>query len=384
MKFLPPALLCLFAATFLCVWMMDRGRRHTLLFSVAFLSYGVAALAQTALWPPDLGTNAVITAALYVAASLLLVESLLMRSGRSLSPIHHGGALVGLVGAIWYFYYVDRDLVARIHVLNLGIGCIFLCGAWKLRFLVRGSSTDRALFWLLLVLAVHFFPRTLLTASSVSEALDGGLAAFASSAFWGWIQFSMSVLGVGLGLGLLAVTGADAIRALERERDRDPLTGMLNRRGLEARLRTMLRRPAPPAVSVIVCDIDHFKKINDTFGHLAGDRVLAAVAKTIMRTARAGDLAGRIGGEEFLVVLKDEPVELALAFTERLRAAIEQERFDCVPPSSAVTCSFGIAVLRQGEELWAAVDRADRLLYAAKDAGRNRAFAEGVHMLRVA
>lgn len=376
MKFIPSALLLLFAATFLCVWLLERRRRHLLFFSLAFAAVGSATVVQFALWPPDIGYNTIVSAMLYTAGPLLLVEGVLVRSRRSMPLVLHAAWFAAIVGLLCYFYYVDNNLQIRVYALNLGMGCIILSGAWRLRDLVRGNVIDRAMVWLLFGLGLTFFVRVLLDGSTVPS---DNVEAFFESEFWVWAQFTMSVLGVGMGLGLLVVACADIVLALKAERDSDPLTGLLNRRGLQSRTPRLPTTDREP-LSIVACDIDRFKAINDRFGHAAGDVVLSTFAKIIKATLREGDIAARIGGEEFVIVMKDAPVGDAFLLTERLRRAIADVRFGEMSEDFTVTCSFGIAEFHAGEGLWDAIGRADKILYAAKRAGRNRTFAEGLQL----
>ena len=377
MKFIPSALLLLFAATFFCVWLLERRRRHLLFFALAFAAVGGGTIVQFALWPPDIGYNTIVSAMLYAAGPLFLVEGVLVRSGRSMPLVLHAAWFGAIVGLLCYFYYVDNNLQMRVYALNIGMGCIILSGAWTLRDLVRGNVIDRAMVWLLFWLGISFFVRVLLDKSSVPS---DNIGAFFESEFWIWAQFSMSVLGAASGLGLLVVACADIVLALKAERDTDPLTGLLNRRGLqgrEARLRPVGKHKP---LSIVACDIDRFKGINDRFGHAAGDVVLTGFAGIIRRSLGKGDVAARTGGEEFVMVLKDRTVDDAFTLTERLRREIAGLSFAELPDDFRVTCSFGIAQFHPGEDLWDAIARADKILYAAKRAGRNRTFAEGVQL----
>lgn len=151
----------------------------------------------------------------------------------------------------------------------------------------------------------------------------------------------------------------------------DHLTGVLNRRGLmEAGQREFARaaRQASP-FSVIILDADHFKRINDEFGHDIGDRVLVEIAKACGATVRVSDVVGRIGGEEFAILLPDTPVEGGVILAERLRQAVAAAR-DGVPP---FTVSLGVAAGAAGDQGFEEVlKRADQALYRAKRAGRDR------------
>lgn len=229
----------------------------------------------------------------------------------------------------------------------------------------------------MLGLALSFIGRTLMTGSSVPT---DNVEAFFELTFWIWAQFTMSVLGVGMGLALLLVASADVILALKAERDSDPLTGLFNRRGLQGRAPRLLTVGKRIPLSIVACDIDRFKSINDRFGHASGDAVLQAFAGIVRNNLRAGDIAARTGGEEFIIVLKDSAVDDAYALTERLRHEVAGMRLAGLPDDFVVTCSFGIAKLHGGEGLWDAIGRADKILYAAKRSGRNRTFAEGLQL----
>ena len=159
---------------------------------------------------------------------------------------------------------------------------------------------------------------------------------------------------------------------MERERQLvvDALTGIPNRRAAESALHVEHERMkrAGAAVSVAIFDVDHFKKINDEFGHATGDEVLRRVAATLSSEKRLTDTVARWGGEEFLAVL-EVPLQGARAFSERARRSIERLR---CPPVERVTISVGVAQLGPDEVPAVAVARADARLYEAKRAGRNQ------------
>jgi two-component system cell cycle response regulator len=153
----------------------------------------------------------------------------------------------------------------------------------------------------------------------------------------------------------------------------DGLTGLQNRRRTTERLETEVaraRRYGTP-LAVALCDVDHFKLVNDRYGHNMGDEVLVQVAGALQNTLREVDLVGRWGGEEFLVLLPDTDRAGALIVGERLRAGIE-----LLPPFEGgperVTCSVGVACFENSDSIAGFVDRADQALYRAKKAGRNR------------
>ena len=152
----------------------------------------------------------------------------------------------------------------------------------------------------------------------------------------------------------------------------DALTGLHNRRAFEERLEMefSLARRKERALSVVMVDIDFFKKVNDTLGHAAGDDVLCEVAKQLQASVRVSDMAARFGGEEFVVILSETDAESAYGWAERLAESLGQANWQ----HHAVTLSMGIAQLREEVEgTLELVERADKALYAAKRGGRNRA-----------
>jgi diguanylate cyclase (GGDEF)-like protein len=153
----------------------------------------------------------------------------------------------------------------------------------------------------------------------------------------------------------------------------DSLTGLPNRRALDDTLKRMVAQTSRGLVplAALMCDLDHFKEVNDRFGHGRGDDVLAAVGAALLHSLRAGDFAGRYGGEEFLILLPSTGTEGAVEAAERLRASVAQIRVPAV--DRQISLSVGIAVIPDHAIDAQSLERAaDRALYAAKKAGRNR------------
>ena len=163
---------------------------------------------------------------------------------------------------------------------------------------------------------------------------------------------------------------------LERLSNTDALTQLANRRRFSETLEQELaraRRYKRP-LSLVMLDVDHFKRLNDSYGHQAGDDVLKSIAGLLPTTLRAQDMVARFGGEEFAIVLPETPVQQARAVAERLRSAIESRTFRCQGHDIGVTASFGVADTRAGElgSPQQLIGAADRALYTAKTCGRNR------------
>jgi diguanylate cyclase len=163
----------------------------------------------------------------------------------------------------------------------------------------------------------------------------------------------------------------DQVQELAR---RDPLTGLLNRRALDEALARSLalgRRQADHACLMYV-DLDHFKSINDRFGHAVGDEVLRHVGRAMLATVREIDTVARFGGEEFVVLLPGTGLELATVVAERLRRALSEPPPASLPRELRLSASIGLTVLKPDDDADAALRRADAALYGAKAAGRNR------------
>src|SRR5690606_18750102 len=158
---------------------------------------------------------------------------------------------------------------------------------------------------------------------------------------------------------------------LREQASRDPLTRLYNRRFGEQRLLACCSDAAErrAELSLMICDIDHFKSINDTFGHAAGDLSLQVCSRIIQSSVRQTDIAVRWGGEEFLVILPDCDLDAAATLAERIRCNLGNEAISGV---RSLTVSIGVASLAAGESQTQALARADKALYQAKRNGRNR------------
>lgn len=172
---------------------------------------------------------------------------------------------------------------------------------------------------------------------------------------------------------------AELHEQLQRERKRaitDPLTGLYNRFALIDQLNAAIGEMPPGSPpSVVMLDIDHFKAINDTHGHLIGDRVIRFVAQVLQKNIKGKDTAARYGGEEFTLLLPETAAAGAKSVAEGVRAAIAKAqlvRADNKKPLGQITISAGVANYRQGEDVMEFVNRADQALYRSKNQGRNR------------
>ncbi len=174
----------------------------------------------------------------------------------------------------------------------------------------------------------------------------------------------------------------EVARAREASRT-DGLTGLVNRKSFDEVLASCLADVSNPDASpcLLMCDIDHFKKINDTYGHVFGDKVIRAVANVIKENVKGRDTAARYGGEEFVILLPETSQQGAEVLAEQIRHAIERGRIKRGSQDETVariTLSLGVARYQPGEPPTRFIERADQALYAAKQGGRNRVNVAGV------
>lgn len=281
--------------------------------------------------------------------------------------LFHGIWLVGMLLTGWWLL-VQPHLGARIAAFSLAAFIFYAVQSWLAwREGVRHFSycffavlvTVQALT----VLARMF---TALTVDAVSEdvLVNGALV----NVFMALASFMTLMLAVAF--LMMAMRRLQGI--LEERSTHDPLTGVLNRRGFDIfynKQRVQLGRDGRP-LSLMSIDLDHFKAINDRYGHVVGDRVLVQIANIISQALRESDYVARFGGEEFVVLLPDAEVPRAMMVAERIREALRTGWDDQLPPC---TVSIGIGThLSREETLDALMDRTDAALYRAKENGRDR------------
>jgi diguanylate cyclase (GGDEF)-like protein len=216
------------------------------------------------------------------------------------------------------------------------------------------------------------------------SATDGGPFATGSYSFDEFVRDTvinrMIAVSLFVAVLILLVRIQSAQDELHRLSTTDPLTGALNRRRFgelaEIERRRAERSGAP--MSILMLDIDHFKLVNDQYGHAAGDAAIRELARNCHATLRPGDLFGRWGGEEFVIALPETSLTGALKTAERLREILSKTKFDANGKQRSITVSIGVAGLMRDElAVDHAINRADRALYRAKEGGRNRVEVEG-------
>jgi len=365
---IPPFLVAALGTVIGILWLVTRRDNPSLVFTTAgfyLIAFGLAVHVFVIQYDENIaiiGSNA-----LYGLSAALLTYGLIRRSHQP-----GGTAVLALLcagialGTVWFAYFAESS-AGQTYVINIGFSAILLFGAWRTRQFVHGKTGDQLLFWWFLAVGIHYIPRAYLMATNVSDA-----DILSDGTFLSVIRlFPMAGLILLFGVIIIIATGLDIITSIQDERDTDSLTGVRNRRGLERLLRTTNWAGQQP-VSVLICDIDRFKQINDRYGHHGGDQVLEHFARALVTSVRNSDIVARFGGEEFVVIMPRTPLSGGVEVAERIRCSTPPMAEDTIAPGFLVQCSIGVAELQADEDVWAAIRRADELLYHAKQQGRNR------------
>ncbi|GGY62144.1 GGDEF domain-containing protein [Pseudoduganella albidiflava] len=278
-----------------------------------------------------------------------------------------GFALVGML----YYLVVEPDYAARVAWMSVPITLI--SGAQLVLVLRHGRRKLATLFFGSLI-AVN---TVLVTVRGVVALTHGAALVDVTrpGLFQGFYLAVTALQPALLAVGFLMVAYERLRLILERRSASDPLTGVLNRRGFgDAYAREVARmarmRQHARTLALLSVDLDHFKMINDRFGHAEGDRVLVSVAQMVGSALRESDVLARFGGEEFIVLLPDTDGKRAIGVAQRVQRLLREAHAGELP---SCTASIGVAVQTDPEEpLDALLSRADEALYRAKENGRNR------------
>ena len=367
-------LLC-FSAMFLLIGKRLQGNKMGMdFFAVGNLLLGLAYALQLAEGGPAWSLVSVFNHILTLAAPIAYWLGAMRFFGQSVSLWRPLIAFSVAYGAVQVLVQWSLGPVARYAMLSGMSALLFFGMALTVVYGVRTFAKD--LYGEMVFFAALIGGICILNVVKLWKILDGGLEALQldqgfQMVFYAYMSSLATVLPPSI-VWLVLRRLTDDLRNLAA---RDPLTGLLNRRGLTETLQLHFNaRKAVPA-HLLMLDVDHFKRINDTYGHQTGDAVLCEVSNVLRTTVRSGDLAGRIGGEEFVAICLDSDAQGALHLAERLRAAIENQALWVNGIDHPLRCTVTIGVSQPfmgTQALEEAMRQADHALYRGKAAGRNR------------
>lgn len=368
---LNPTIALALGAAFLVLWIHQRHRPYLAALAASYSLSAPGFLLQYFTLPVGLALTKLVSNICFTIAACCLSSAIVARYGRRVPYVGIGIMTGGGFAAFTWFMFVQPDLTWRVLVMNFGFGGLSLLVAAELRPVRNNGPTEKILFALSLLSGLNFIVRTLIVvvAHGPFPSYDG----FYGSSYWTTALLSHALLSLLIALSLFTAAALDVMKALKAETHTDPLSGLLNRRGFEERAALLLAQcdKAGLPVALVLADLDHFKTLNDRHGHEAGDRVIADFAGKLRAAAGMRGAAGRIGGEEFAVLLPLADLASARLFAEAIRTVYSAGVIAGLPPGTKVTASFGVAARTGKEGLAPLMRRADEALYKAKRNGRD-------------
>jgi diguanylate cyclase (GGDEF)-like protein len=369
--FVLSVLLCVFllGMVLLACWHVQRRQRYLPWLAAGYMLSALGLAWQSVLPPGEIARWSLVTGVIYLGGAWSLARGMAGRYGVSAHPWAALAIAAATLGVLHRYAFIHEDLWVRVYALNAGLGLLqMLPVVGILRSSPPRDRLERTVRWSYAVFAAYTMARPvlLLALAPMSRAMDISASGYWLATLAGTLLFALWFTAV-----LLACTVRNAIAALREERNRDPLTQLLNRRAFFEAAERSLGDARQGPWALLTCDIDHFKQVNDSHGHAAGDEALRRVARLLATQMRGeGDLVARFGGEEFVVLLQQADGHVAEAVATRIRQLLATTHIDAI--AGAVTASFGVSFPASASDLPRALAQADALLYRAKQAGRDR------------
>ena len=367
---LTPLMALGFAATFAMLWRIGRLQRHVLGFAIGYALFAVGFLA-THLLPSDAFYTFHTTQVLYSVATTLFIASVCDRAGQRLHLTSFVVIYVLSALVLALAISLSDDAGPRLIIVNNGYGAMSTIGVATLLQARRRNLLDVAIMVALALQAVDFFVRpnlTLLFERTIPAEV------YRESIYYSLIGLVLGVKSVATAMLLIGATIVEWTTNVRESGERDALTGLRNRGAFETSMKGMIQNAQEDGspLCLVVADIDHFKQVNDIWGHQAGDQAITNFGSLIADMVRSSDVPGRIGGEEFCIAVWNCPHEPAERLAERIRQAFSRLQHEGLNEDIRLTASFGVAMVRYGETYESVFERADAALYRAKSSGRNR------------
>lgn len=267
-----------------------------------------------------------------------------------------------------YLSYLNQQFWLRMLAINLIIVCLMVqvipdVYANFKQVSVLGKIFCISYFLLTIYNAIRFFVILfyLQNIDSINLSFSG----------WWMLMLAMNIiLSIWFAIIIAATAVKDQFTLLNDERYRDSLTNLYNRRGFFEKTAALMKNAKAANFYIVMCDIDHFKRINDTWGHTVGDRILSDIADLLKNSVREEDLIARFGGEEFVIMMQGQDYLSSIKLADQIRDRVERQLF--TEHAIDVTVSLGIAEIGSQIQLMETLELADKRLYIAKNNGRNQ------------
>lgn len=368
---LTPLTAVIFAATFFILWKRDPARRETLAMGTgyAFLAIGFF---MSQLNPDSLGRfNISITHLPYSIGTITLIWGILRRVDinpplRTLVAVAVIGGAAGLLSQ-----FFGDSVEADLYIANSTYGLIFAIAAVLLAQRAKNDLAENVVLGVLVLNVAQFFIRPALSFAFSAEITGDS---YRDTVYYAVLIMVLALGSMLMGLALIAACIKDQLNAVHEDFATDRLSGLLSRREFEMQVRDAMTAAEEESVplSLIICDMDHFKQVNDIWGHQAGDSAIESFGSLVLRTVRGSDICGRVGGEEFCILVWNADPKIARGLADRLRVGLTGITIAGIGNDTHLTASFGVAGMQAEDTYRTLFSRADKALYRAKDAGRNR------------
>ena len=357
----------LIGAVFIVAHLWFKAPKYLLWMGLSCILPSVALAAQTLMTNVQLKLTAPWFALFYLGGAWAVAHGMLLKANSRLNRFVASFFMIAAMAFLLYFKYIDEQLWPRIVTINIAILCLEALALPKVYALLKRTDVLEKLLCLSYFLLVAYAViRTLIVIVYLQNVQMITLA----TTKWWMMMIAVNILfSLWFAIVVSAVAVKERFSIINEQRLKDPLTQLYNRNGFLEKTGDLFKNLQHGEVYLVMCDIDHFKMINDTWGHTVGDKILCTIADICKCNIRQGDVVGRYGGEEFIILLQSSDEKSSLALVERLRKKIEDQLFI---NNIRVTVSFGAARIDAESQFISALEIADKLLYKAKNAGRNK------------
>ncbi|WP_128892259.1 diguanylate cyclase [Erythrobacter sp. HKB08] len=368
-----PLMALVFVAVFLLLWWRGQMGNHVLGFagSYAFFAIGFTVTHVFDVTSPYLFHS---TQLFYTLGTVSVIWGAVTRVGQE-TPFG-ALALVYAISAatLAVSVGVSSDVAPRLYIVNTGYGIMFTLGAMALVRSRRRELFDTLVIIFFALSAINFFVRPVLTLL-IEQNIPA--ADYRESIYYSVLNLALTIMSLVTAITLFGACVSDLLGSVKDRANRDGLTGLRNRQSFEHEVQLKMERArnANVPLALVVADIDHFKQVNDLWGHQTGDSAIAQFGRLIEGQIRDADISGRIGGEEFCILVWNCDEQAAERLATRIRKIFAIEQIDGMPKHMRLTASFGVAGLQPGERYPGWFARADEALYAAKEGGRDMVVA---------
>ncbi|MFK8052974.1 MAG: GGDEF domain-containing protein [Woeseiaceae bacterium] len=289
-------------------------------------------------------------------------------------------SLLAFAAMVW-FLFVQRHVGLSAALLPASVSILL----FVISYVVLNRQTNKTAADYVTALFIALFAMTQMVAASISIGMGatGDFGAYALLLHFNSLTLPTGYAGIGV--FVLFLLASDLSQKMRQMSIRDHLTGLLNRRGFHERASRVFNRMRREnrSISVIIADIDHFKQVNDQYGHAVGDKALVYVSEVLSSLSRPGDIVARFGGEEFVMLLPSTDLVRADHLAEQIRATLADTPYTGGGDVFSLTSSFGVASYSsEDENVSDMILRADRALYKSKASGRNRVDVESSQVFK--